>query len=138
MIIAVDFDGTLVDHVFPEIGQPVPGAFKWLKQFQGAGAKLILWTMRCDEEDSFVDAHYLQKAIEFCGEQGVEFWAVNCNPEQSTWSTSPKAYAHIYIDDASFGCPLAPSPREGGRPVADWSRIGPEVLSLIERRGSHE
>ena len=48
MFIAIDFDGTIVDHRFPEIGKPVPGAFEWMKKFKEAGAKLILWTMRSD------------------------------------------------------------------------------------------
>ena len=51
--IAVDFDGTIVDHVFPEIGAAVPGAFKWLKRFKEAGATLILWTMRSDGPGSW-------------------------------------------------------------------------------------
>jgi len=97
-IIAVDFDGTLVTHKFPEIGDEVPGAFEWLKHFQAAGAKLILWTIR--------SSTYQEDAIRYCLLHGVEFWAVNANPWQETWSRSPKAYAHVYIDDAAFGCPL--------------------------------
>ncbi len=51
LYIAVDFDGTIVDHQFPEIGKAVPGAFDWLKRFKEAGATLILWTMRSDGQE---------------------------------------------------------------------------------------
>jgi hypothetical protein len=128
MNIAIDFDGTIVEHVFPEIGKPVPGAFKWLKAFQEAGANLILWTMRSDGQSS---GDTLTQAVDFCREKGIEFWGVNANPDQH-WSSSPKAYAHIYIDDAAFGCPLRKNPRVGGRPFVDWEKVGPKVLKAIK------
>ena len=126
--VAVDFDGTIVEHVFPDIGKPVPGAFKWLKKIQKAGARLILWTMRSDGQSS---GDVLTQAVEFCAKHGIEFFGVNQNPEQK-WSTSPKAYAHIYIDDAAFGCPLVESKRCGGRPMVDWDAVGPKVVEMIE------
>jgi hypothetical protein len=130
MIIAIDFDGTIVDHCYPEIGEPVPDAFYWLKRFQDAGAKLILWTMRNDSEAS---GPVLTDAVEFCRKCGVEFWGVNANPDQ-TWSKSPKAYANVYIDDAAIGCPLASNPRMGGRPYVDWDKVGPMVVDELVRR----
>ena len=137
MIIAVDFDGTLVNHVFPEIGEPVPHAFFYLKRFKEAGAFLILYTIRSDRrgpksyEMHPNDRNFLEEAVEFCREHGVEFDAVNCNPDQHSWSSSPKCYAHLYIDDAAFGCPLLP-PENGSRPMADWEVIGPAVLKMIK------
>lgn len=125
MQIAVDFDGTIVDHRYPKIGQPVPDAFKWLKEFAAAGAKLFLWTMRSDGPDGPM----LTEAVEFCRKNGVEFSGVNANPQE--WTTSPKCYAHIYIDDAAFGCPLMDNPRCGGRQMVDWSEVGPAVFSII-------
>ena len=103
MIIAVDFDGTIVEHEFPKIGPAVPGAFEWMKKFQEAGAFLILWTMRSSGQ---LHGDVLSEAVAYCREQGVEFWDWNTNPHQYTWTTSPKAYAHVYIDDAAIGCPL--------------------------------
>src|SRR5688572_1552154 len=97
-IIAVDFDGTLVKHKFPDIGDEVPEAFEWLKKFQEAGAKLVLWTMR--------DTHYQQAALDYCQDRDVKFWGINMNPDQAVWTGSPKAYDHIYIDDDAFGCLL--------------------------------
>jgi hypothetical protein len=128
MNIAIDFDGTIVDHRFPEIGKPVPGAFKWMKRLQKAGAKLILWTMRSDGQSH---GDVLSQAVELCRDNGIEFFGVNGNPEQHTWTTSPKAYAHVYVDDAAFGCPLRENPRVGGKPYVDWDTVGPKLLAEI-------
>lgn len=127
MIIAVDFDGTLAVHKFPKIGREVEHAFDWLKKFQEAGAKLILWTMRCDGPQQ--DRKVLSEAVEFCRRRGIEFWGVNTNPEQHDWTSSNKAYAHLYIDDAAFGCPLIDS--DGERPYVDWRSVGPEVYGML-------
>ena len=125
LIIGIDFDGTLVDHQFPKIGVPVPNAFDWLKKLQEAGARLVLWTMRSDGQRS---GNVLTEAIDFCLEQGITFWGVNQNPEQD-WSTSPKAYCHIYVDDAALGCPLKQNP--DGRPYVDWDTVGPILLGML-------
>jgi hypothetical protein len=129
MNIAIDFDGTIADHVFPDIGKAVPGAFKWLKKFQKAGARLILWTMRSDGQEC---GDVLTAAVEFCRKNGIEFFGINGNPEQHSWTTSPKVYAHIYVDDAAFGCPLRDNPRMGGRPFVDWDAVGPAILAQLE------
>lgn len=135
MIIAVDFDGTIVDHRFPDIGQESPGAIKWLKAFQDAGAKLILWTMR---SDGSVDETPLADAVAFCRERGLEFWGVNANPEQASWTQSPKVYAHVYIDDAALGCPLRENPRAGGRPFVEWDIVGPLVMASLEAKSAKQ
>lgn len=114
MIIAIDFDGTIVERMFPEIGAEVPRAFDYLQEFQKRGARLILHTIRSDAFPTIgaspspeILVHdgrmYLSEAVEFCRVRGVEFWGINNNPEQHTWSQSPKSYAHLYIDDAAFG-----------------------------------
>lgn len=126
MVIAIDFDGTLVDHRFPAIGDEVPGAFDWLQKFQESGAKLILWTAR---KDGFPLGTPLTDAVEFCRDRGVVFWAVNENPDQPHVL---KAFAHLYIDDAAFGCPLLDNPVDGGRPFVYWAVVGPRVMDLIE------
>ncbi len=125
MIVAIDFDGTIVEHVFPEIGAPVPGALDWMKKFQKAGAQLILWTMRSDYQEA---GNVLSEAVAYCAKNGIVFYGVNENPDQ-TWSDSPKAYAHTYIDDAAAGVPLI-YPDEG-RPYVDWDVVGPEVMKLL-------
>lgn len=126
-IIAVDFDGTLVTHEYPEIGAPVPYAFESLRELQERGVKLILWTIR---SDTGIHGLKVRDALEFCKKQGIEFWGVNCNPTQRAWSESRKAYAHLYIDDAALGCPLIYP--ETGRPYADWSKIHVLVLAWLQ------
>lgn len=123
MIICVDFDGTIVDHSFPEIGKPVPHAVKWLKRLNMCGAKLILYTMRSDSK-LFKTA--LSDARKYLDDQGVELFAVNENPAQAEWTTSPKVHGNVYVDDAAFGCPLI-HPRGFNRPCVDWSEVGPEL-----------
>nr|WP_082839948.1 hypothetical protein [Gemmata sp. SH-PL17]AMV25538.1 hypothetical protein VT84_14160 [Gemmata sp. SH-PL17] len=134
MIIAIDFDGTIAEHEFPDIGAPVPGAFEWMKRWQDAGAKLILWTMRSDgrsADGSRENGPVLTEAVEFCRRNGVEFYGVNGNPGQASWTQSPKAYAHVYVDDAAFGCPLRESRKAGNRPMVDWSVVGPAIHAML-------
>ena len=120
-VVAVDFDGTIVTHEYPDIGLPVPGALETLLALQEAGVKIILWTMRSGDK--------LQAAVDYLENRGIDIW-VNENPEQGTWTDSPKAYAQLYIDDAAYGCPLTqPEIRIGartedhGRPCVDWPKI---------------
>lgn len=95
--IAVDFDGTIVDHLYPEIGKEKLFAFQTLKELEKKGARLILWTFRVGNE--------LDEAVEFCRKNGIEFYAVNKNyPEEVFNETvSRKIDADIYIDDKNFG-----------------------------------
>jgi trehalose-6-phosphatase len=129
MYVAIDFDGTIVEHRYPDIGAPVPGAIGWIKELQAAGAKLILWTMRSDTPES---GPTLTQAVEYCRVNGIEFFGVNGNPTQATWTSSAKAYAHVYVDDAAFGCPLRESVRVGGRPCVDWHVVGPRLLEMVK------
>lgn len=95
--IAVDFDGTIVDHSYPEIGKEKLFAFQTLKELEKLGASLILWTFRTGKE--------LDDAVEFCRINGIEFYAVNKNyPEEIFDETvSRKINADIYIDDKNIG-----------------------------------
>lgn len=96
-VIAVDFDGTIVEHKYPEIGREMLFAFSTLKALQQKGHKLILWTIRTGT--------LLEEAVEFCRQNGVEFYAVNKNyPEESLdEQTSRKLNADIFIDDRNVG-----------------------------------
>jgi hypothetical protein len=95
--IAVDFDGTIVEHAYPEIGKEMLFAFQTLKELNKMGANLILWTFRTGKE--------LDEAVEFCRKNGVEFYAVNKNyPEEVLDETvSRKINADIFIDDKNVG-----------------------------------
>lgn len=112
MILAIDFDGTLVEHRYPQIGEEVPDAVRVCRRLLIAGHQLILWTMRAGVE--------LDQAREWCEHRGIALWGVNSNPEQH-WSKSPKAYAQLYIDDAALGCPLT-YPLDA-RPYVDWKAV---------------
>src|SRR5262245_59896970 len=91
-IIAVDFDGTIVEHKYPAIGKEMLFAFATLKALQLKGHKLILWTIRTGE--------LLQEAVDFCKANGVEFYAVNKNypEEQPDENMSRKLNVDIFID----------------------------------------
>jgi hypothetical protein len=121
-IVCVDFDGTCVLHDYPKIGEDVPHAVNVLKRLNENQVKIILWTIRSEE--------FLQDAVDWFVEREIELWAVNQNPQQKYWSTSPKAFAPVYIDDAALGCPLKLS-ADGNRPFADWF----EIERLLEEIG---
>lgn len=95
--IAVDFDGTIVENRFPEIGPSLPGAFETLRELSFQGHKLILWTFR--------DGESLQEAVDFCLEHGIMFWAVNKSFPEENYNKyiSRKIDAHFFIDDKIIG-----------------------------------
>jgi hydroxymethylpyrimidine pyrophosphatase-like HAD family hydrolase len=96
MIIAVDFDGTIVKHKYPAIGKEIPFAIKTLMLLQQRGHKIILWTYRFGKE--------LEDAVNFCEKKGLTFYAVNnaYEGEEFDNSYSRKIYADIYIDDRNL------------------------------------
>jgi hypothetical protein len=95
--IAVDFDGTIVEHAYPKIGKEMLFAFYTLKELDKMGARLILWTFRTGIE--------LEEAVEYCRRNGIEFYAVNKSyPEEVFDETvSRKVDADIFIDDKNIG-----------------------------------
>lgn len=98
MIIAVDFDGTIVEHAYPEIGKPIPFAIETLLQLQKDGHKLILWTVR--------RGRLLQEAVDYCAERGLYFFAENENYRGETVERgefSRKLKADMFIDDRNLG-----------------------------------
>lgn len=121
MIIAVDFDGTCVTHEYPKVGKNI-GAEYVLKALVNNGHKIILWSMRSRMEDDLKDA------LNWFKEYDIPLYGINENPGQ-TWSISPKAYAHIYIDDAALGCPLI-YPESDTRPFVDWIEVAIKLASL--------
>ena len=98
MTIAVDFDGTIVEHKYPEIGKEKAFAIETLKDLQAEGHKLILWTSR--------EGKLLEDAVAFCKERGLTFYAVNSQyPEKYMFKKSEgrKVVADLYIDDRNLG-----------------------------------
>lgn len=99
MIIAIDFDGTIVEHAYPEIGKPIPFAIDTLLQMQKDGHKLILWTVRRGQ--------LLQDAVDYCAERGLYFYAENENyrgeNKEKGDDVSRKLKADLFIDDRNLG-----------------------------------
>ncbi len=120
MKIAVDFDGTIVEDKYPQIGEEKMFAIETLKQLQQRGHQIILWTYRTGKE--------LEEAIEFCRKRGLEFYAVNNNyPEEKPEDKMPrKINADIFIDDRNLGGFI-----EWGKA---WQIITNESLEAIEQQ----
>ena len=118
-LIAIDFDGTLVAHEYPRVGQDI-GAAYWLRRVADK-VDFILLTMR--------DGEYLEEAVAWCKRKDIPLRHTNINPNQRRWTTSPKIFAHLYIDDAALGVPLVS--REGRRPHVDWGSVGPMLLDWV-------
>ena len=118
MIIAVDFDGTIVEHKYPAIGRELPFAIETLRKLQSDRHKLILWTVR--------EGGLLEEALSFCRERGLEFYAVNRDyPEEERDRNnhfSRKLKADVFIDDRNLG----------GLP--DWGTI----YEMVTKRLSYE
>ena len=96
--IAVDFDGTIVEHKYPEIGKEILFAFETLRALQDQGHQLILWTFRSGKE--------LEEAVEYCRRNGVEFYAINASYPEEVFDEdydSRKIDADIFIDDRNIG-----------------------------------
>jgi ribonucleotide monophosphatase NagD (HAD superfamily) len=119
LVIAIDFDGTCVEHDYPAVGMDVEGAVETLRALQSHGHRLILFTMRSGER--------LEAAKRWFKDRKIELWGVNRNPEQKEWTESCKVYADFYIDDSALGCPIMFI--DGvRRPVVNWAKI----RSLLE------
>lgn len=96
MVIAIDFDGTIVEHKYPKIGRSIPFAIETLLQLQKDGHILILWTVRSGD--------LLQEAIDYCSRKGLTFYAANKNyPEEDETTASRKLTADLFVDDRNLG-----------------------------------
>ena len=97
LTIAVDFDGTIVEDEYPQIGRPIIFAFDTLKKLQDNGHRLILWTYR--------KGRALEEAVKFCEENGIVFYAVNKSFPEDEFdiSYSRKINADVFIDDRNIG-----------------------------------
>lgn len=96
MNIAIDFDGTIVEHAYPQIGKPIPFAIETLLQMQKDNHKLILWTVR--------EGRLLQEAVDYCAERGLHFYAVNENyMGEDRSKAGRKLGVDMFIDDRNLG-----------------------------------
>jgi hypothetical protein len=127
--INIDFDGTVVTHDFPRVGKDI-GSQKVLKKLVEKGHQLILFTMRDDTPDSMDEYYqikpgnrYLTDAINWFKSNDIPLYGIQSNPTQSMWTTSPKSYAELLIDDTALGCPLKYDLSISNRPFVDWIEV---------------
>lgn len=95
-IIAVDFDGTLCENAWPDIGEEYDDVINYILERQKQGAKIILWTNRV--------GIYLERAVAWCSDRGLIFDAVNENlPEvvKEYGSDGRKIFANEFLDDSA-------------------------------------
>jgi hypothetical protein len=98
MLIAIDFDGTIVTHEYPRIGKEIPFAITTLKKLCNDGHRLILWSVR--------EGELLNEAVEFCRARGLEFYAINSNyPDELPKDTTQprKLMVDLFVDDRNLG-----------------------------------
>lgn len=112
MNIAIDFDGTVVTHEYPNVGVPADNAVEVLDKIITAGHNIILFTMRSGKE--------LQDAVDWYKSYNIPLFGINTNPNQLRWTSSPKAWADLYIDDCGINCPVR---LQNGFRVVDWKEI---------------
>lgn len=139
MEILIDFDGTCVTHEFPNIGQDI-GAIPVLKKLIKNGHKLILFTMRSDHEKNtnasspeypnVSGGKYLTEAVNWLTKHEIPLFGINVNPEQVSWTSSPKAYGQLIIDDIALGCPLIYDSNISDKPFVDWNEVKLILINL--------
>lgn len=98
MIVAIDFDGTIVHNKFPKIGEPIEGAIDGIRALKKQGCYLIIWTCRCGDD--------LINAINWLVENNVPFDRINSNHPANVNkynSDSRKINADVYVDDHNIG-----------------------------------
>lgn len=110
MFIVIDFDGTVVTHDYPRVGKNI-GSVPVLRKLIDKKHQLILFTMRSGKE--------LDQAVNWFKENDIPLFGIQTNPTQHEWTSSPKAYGQLIIDDAALGCPLMYSDLSN-RPYVNW------------------
>lgn len=125
MIINVDFDGTCTTHDFPEIGKDI-GAVRVLKRLVNEDHKLILFTMRSDKAGK----NYLTDAVNWFKDNDIPLYGIQTNPTQKSWTSSPKSFANLMIDDSALFAPLKFDEKLSNKPFIDWDLVEIELERL--------
>lgn len=120
MKVAVDFDGTCVDHCYPAVGADAPACVKVLKMLVESGHNILLFTMR--------SGVHLEDAVNWFADRDIPLYGINTDPDQLQWTSSPKCFAHMYIDDRGVGVPMLEKD-DFNAPVVDWYRVN-QILNL--------
>lgn len=138
----IDFDGTCTTHDFPRVGKNI-GAARVLKKLTDNGHQLILFTMRNDSDD-IINEHfeivtkgvtYLTDAVNWFKQNDIPLYGIQKNPTQHLWTSSPKSYAQIMIDDSALGCPLIYNPVYSNKPFVDWERVEEMLIEMKILKG---
>ncbi len=122
MVIGIDFDGTCVTHEYPIIGEDI-GAVPILKKLCENNHKLILFTMRGGIE--------LKYALSWFEYNNIPLYGINENPNQKSWTDSPKAWCDLYIDDSFLFSPVKYDKNLSKNPFIDWDKVE-ERLKLMK------
>lgn len=112
--LGLDVDGSFFLDAYPSLGEPAPDAVRVCKRCNEEDVLICVFTMRDNEK--------LDEAVEAIEGEGVELYGINENPDQHTWTTSPKVHYDLLVDDKAAGCPLV-HPEDGGKPYVDWNAI---------------
>ena len=136
-VIIVDFDGTCLTHDFPHLGKEI-GAAPVLKKLVDNGHQLILFTMRSDNQEEQVlengkqifGGHFLTQAVDWFVENKIPLYGIQRNPTQDAWTSSPKAYGNLIIDDAALGAPLKFDSNIHSRPFIDWVKVENMLIEM--------
>lgn len=138
MTINIDFDGTCVSHEFPLVGKSI-GAEKVLRKLTDKGHKLILFTMRSDRKKAKdtrdntiqnVTGDFLTEAVNWFKKNDIPLYGIQTNPTQHNWTTSPKSYAEMIIDDSALGCPLTFDGAISKKPFVDWIAVEMYLVNM--------
>ncbi len=133
MIINVDFDGTCVTHDYPKTGSEI-GAAKVLKKLTDNGHQLILFTMRSNAKftrlDGNIETTGLTDAIKWFTNNNIPLFGIQTNPDQKSWTESPKSYAQLMIDDSALGCPLIYDKQIHSRPFVNWVVVEEMLIQM--------
>lgn len=119
--IVIDFDGTVVKHHYPEIGEVCPHCIEVLKKWTDNGVGLILDTMRSGKD--------LEAAKKWFKDNDIPLYGVGADPKQKEWTDSTKAYGILSVDDRNLGVPLVFE--EGERPYVKWETIDEKYSDII-------
>jgi hypothetical protein len=118
-------------HAFPKVGKNIGAQFV-LKRLVANVQKLILFTMRSDKKGLMttsdpdivaVSGQYLTDAVNWFKENSIPLHGIQSNPDQKTWTDSPKSYAELMIDESALGCPLKYDRNISDRPFVDWGKV---------------
>lgn len=122
MKITIDFDGTCVTNEYPLIGKSI-GAERVLKALIHRKHKLILFTMRSGED--------LLEAIQWFYDNNIKLYGVNKDPDQESWTTSPKANSDINIDDRDLNIPLIKNKIISDKPFVNWKEVNRILIEKL-------